>query len=204
MAGSLFIVAAPSGAGKTTLVRGLLARDAAVSLSISYTTRAPREGELDGVAYHFTDIADFLARRDAGEFLEWAEVHGNYYATSRRWLEAQLAAGRDVLLEIDCQGAAQVKRLFPEAVGIFILPPSFAELESRLRGRGTDSPEVIARRLAAAEDEMRQVEHFDYVIINNDLRVALDELCCVVNAARYRTRCVRARYPQSFLPEIRN
>ncbi len=202
MAGSLFIVAAPSGAGKTTLVRGLLERDPAVNLSVSFTTRKAREGEVDGVAYHFTSVPDFMARRDRGEFLEWAEVHGNYYATSRHWLEAQLAAGRDVLLEIDCQGAAQVRSIFPEAVGIFILPPSFEALEQRLRGRGTDSAEVIAQRLAAAEDEMRQVDHFDYVIINNDLQIALDELCCVARAARLRIPQVRGRCPQSFLPAL--
>ena len=200
MAGSLFIVAAPSGAGKTTLVRALLSRDAALRLSVSYTTRAPREGEVSGVAYHFVSVTDFLARRDHGEFLEWAEVHGNYYATSRRWLEEQLAAGHDVLLEIDCQGAAQVRKAFPRAVGVFILPPSFEVLEARLRGRGTDSEEVIARRLAGSRDEMRQVDQFDYVIINNDLQVALDELATVVRAARLRTPLMRLRNPQSFLP----
>ena len=202
MSGCLFIVAAPSGAGKTTLVRALLSRDAAVRLSVSYTTRTPREGEVNGVAYHFTSVADFLARRDHGEFLEWAEVHGNYYASSRRWLEEQLAQGHDVLLEIDCQGAAQVRGIFPDAVSIFIQPPSFEVLEKRLRGRGTDSEEVIAQRLAAAVDEMRQVDHFDYVIINNDLQVALDELSCVVRAARLRTALVRARNPLSFLPAV--
>lgn len=202
MSGCLFIVAAPSGAGKTTLVRALLSRDAAVRLSVSYTTRAPREGEVNGVAYHFTSVADFLARRDHGEFLEWAEVHGNYYASSRRWLEEQLTLGHDVLLEIDCQGAAQVREIFPDAVSIFILPPSFDVLEKRLRGRGTDSETVIAQRLVAAEDEMRQVDHFDYVIINNDLQVALDELCCVVRCARLRTGLVRARNPLSFLPAV--
>lgn len=202
MAGSLFIVAAPSGAGKTTLVRALLSHDAAVRLSVSYTTRAPREGEVNGVAYHFTNQEDFHARRERGEFLEWAEVHGNFYASSRPWLEDQLADGRDVLLEIDCQGAAQVRAIFPDAVSIFIQPPSFDVLEKRLRGRGTDSEEVIAQRLKAAVDEMRQVDHFDYVIINNDLQVALDELCCVVRAARLRTQIVKARNPLSFLPAV--
>lgn len=202
MSGCLFIVAAPSGAGKTTLVRALLSRDAAVRLSVSYTTRAAREGEVDGVHYNFTSSEDFLARRDRGEFLEWAAVHGNYYASSRTWLEAQLAAGHDVLLEIDCQGAAQVRKIFPDAVSIFILPPSFDVLGKRLRGRGTDSEEVIAQRLIAAGDEMRQVDHFDYVIINNDLQVALDELSCVVRSARLRTALVRARNPLSFLPAV--
>ena len=130
--GSLFIVAAPSGAGKTTLVRHLLQRDAGISLSVSTTTRAPRPGEVDGRDYHFVDVATFSAMRDRGEFLEWAEVHGNFYGTSRPWLEAQMAAGRDILLEIDWQGAQQVRQVFTEAVGIFILPPSMDELERRL------------------------------------------------------------------------
>ena len=202
MAGSLFIVAAPSGAGKTTLVRGLLSRDAAVRLSVSYTTRAARDGEVNGVAYNFTNVPDFLTRRDRGEFLEWAEVHGNFYATSRQWLEDQLAGGHDVLLEIDCQGAEQVRQVFPQAVSIFILPPSFEVLEKRLRGRGTDSEEVIALRLTGARDEMRQVDRFDYVIINNDLQVALDELSTVVRAARLRTPLMRLRNPASFLPAV--
>jgi guanylate kinase len=198
MPGSLFIVAAPSGAGKTTLVRGLLARDSAVQLSVSFTTRAPREGEVNGVAYHFTTLEDFHARRRRGEFLESAEVHGNFYATSRLWLQEQMRAGRDVLLEIDWQGAAQVRKIFPQAVSIFVLPPSLEALESRLHGRGTDSAEVIARRLAAAHDEIRQVDQFDYAIINNDLQVALDELCSIVRAARLRTPLVRQRNPEIF------
>lgn len=202
MPGSLFIVSAPSGAGKTTLVRGLLARDASVRLSISYTTRAPRAGEENGVAYHFTTQEDFLGRRDRGEFLEWAEVHGNYYATSRIWLEEQMRAGQDVLLEIDWQGAEQVRRFFPDAVSIFILPPSFATLEQRLRGRGTDSEEIIQTRIAAAVHEMRQVDQFAYVIINNDLQVAQDELCAIVRVARLRTPLVRRRAPQVFLPAV--
>jgi guanylate kinase len=202
MPGSLFIVSAPSGAGKTTLVRGLLARDPRVRLSVSYTTRAPREGEADGVAYHFTTVSDFMARRDENEFLEWAEVHGNYYASSRLWLEMQLAAGQDVLLEIDWQGADQVRRFFPDAVSIFILPPSFATLEQRLRGRGTDSEAIIQKRVAAAHHEMRQVDQFAYVIINNDLQVALEELCAIVCAARLRTALVRQRNPEVFLPAV--
>ncbi|MBY0341221.1 MAG: guanylate kinase, partial [Rhodocyclaceae bacterium] len=130
-AGSLFIVAAPSGAGKTTLVRKLLEQDAAVQLSISYTTRAPRPGEQNGREYHFVDVAEFSAMRERGDFLEWAEVHGNFYGTSRTWLAAQMQAGRDVLLEIDWQGAQQVRKQFPQAVGIFILPPSLQALEQR-------------------------------------------------------------------------
>ena len=194
MPGTLFIVTAPSGAGKTTLVKGLLARDASVHLSISYTTRAPRPGETDGREYHFVDVAKFRELRDRGEFLEWAEVHGNYYATSRVWLQAQIEAGRDMLLEIDWQGAQQVRKAFPGAVGVFILPPSTDELERRLRGRGTDSEDVIGRRLLAARGEMRHVAEFDYVIINNELPAALDDLVAVVRAARLRYANQHARH----------
>ncbi|MFV0662661.1 guanylate kinase [Denitromonas sp.] len=194
MSGTLFIVTAPSGAGKTTLVKGLLERDASVHLSISYTTRAPRPGEADGREYHFVDVAKFRELRDRGEFLEWAEVHGNYYATSRVWLQAQIEAGRDMLLEIDWQGAQQVRKAFPGAVGVFVLPPSTEELERRLRGRGTDSEDVIGRRLLAARGEMRHVAEFDYVIINNELPAALDDLVAVVRAARLRYANQHARH----------
>lgn len=197
-AGSLFIVAAPSGAGKTTLVRKLLEKDAAVQLSISYTTRAPRDGEQNGREYHFVDAAEFRVMRERGDFLEWAEVHGNFYGTSRVWLAAQVNAGRDVLLEIDWQGAQQVRKQFPEAVGIFILPPSLIELERRLHGRGTDSEEVIARRLTAAVGEMRHVDEFDFAIINNDLDEALNDLLAAVRAARLRYARQQARHPQVF------
>jgi len=193
MPGTLFIVAAPSGAGKTTLVSGLLAQDTGVRLSVSYTTRAPRAGEVNGQHYHFVDVATFKAMASRGEFLEWAEVHGNYYGTSRVWLEAQMNSGTDILLEIDWQGAQQVRKVFPAAVGVFILPPSIEELERRLRGRGTDSEEVIARRVLAAQGEMRHVGEFDYVIINNDLPVALDELVSVVRASRLRYARQKAR-----------
>lgn len=202
MTGILFIVSAPSGAGKTTLVRALLKNDSAVKLSVSYTTRPPREGEADGVAYNFVDLERFEAMRDAGEFLEWAEVHGNCYATSRPWLQTQLANGQDVLLEIDWQGAEQVQAQFNESVSIFILPPSFAVLESRLRGRATDSNDVIERRLAAARDEMRRVTQFDYAIINNDLQEALGDLRVVVRAARLRTVQTKARNPAVFVDNL--
>ena len=197
-AGSLIIVAAPSGAGKTTLVRMLRERDPRVHLSISCTTRAPRPGEQDGREYHFVDVASFVAMRDRGEFVEWAEVHGNFYATSRLWLEQQVAAGQEVLLEIDWQGAQQVKRLFPEAMGIFILPPSTTELEQRLRGRGQDSEETIQRRLTGALDEMRHVKEFDFVIINNDLQAAFDDLRAVVRSSRLRFSRQLARHPDVF------
>lgn len=197
-AGSLMIVAAPSGAGKTTLVRMLMERDPRVHLSISCTTRAPRPSEQDGREYHFVDIARFVAMRDQGEFVEWAEVHGNFYATSRLWLEQQIAAGQEVLLEIDWQGAQQVKRLFPEAMGIYILPPSTKELEQRLRRRGQDSEEIIQRRLTGALDEMRHVMEFDFVIINNDLQAAFDDLLAAVHCARLRFSRQLARHPDVF------
>jgi guanylate kinase len=198
VSGSLFVISAPSGAGKTTLVKLLLERDAGVIHSVSYTTRAPRPDERDGRDYNFIDVATFSAMRDRGDFLEWAEVHGNFYGTSRAWLEAQMEAGRDALLEIDWQGAQQVRRLFPGAVSIFILPPSVAELEKRLRNRGQDADEVIRRRVAAALGEMRHVGEFDFVIINNDLQVALNELGVIVRAARLRVASQRAREPEMF------
>ena len=198
MPGTLFIVTAPSGAGKTTLVSGLLERDPLVKLSISYTTRAPRAGEEDGRHYHFVDVSTFRQLRDKGEFLEWAEVHNNYYGTSKGWLEAQISAGKDILLEIDWQGAQQVRKVFPKAVGVFILPPSVEELERRLRGRGTDSEDVIARRVLAARGEMRHVAEFDYVIINEDLPTAIDDLVGVVRASRLRYANQEARQPEFF------
>ncbi len=196
--GTLFIVAAPSGAGKTTLVGRLLADDPDVVHSISYTTRAPRLGEVDGREYHFIDVDRFLAMRSNGEFAEWAEVHGNFYGTSRAWLEEHMATGADVLLELDWQGAQQVRREFPEAVGIFILPPSITELERRLYSRAADSPAVIARRLAAALDEMKHVAEFDFVIINRDLDAALGDLTAAVRASRLRVKRQRARHPAVF------
>jgi len=196
--GSLFIVAAPSGAGKTTLVHMLLEKDPQVRHSISYTTRPPRPGELTGREYHFIDIQTFLAMRGRGEFLEWAEVHGNFYGTSKSWLQEQMQAGQDMLLEIDWQGAQQVKEIFPDAVGIFILPPSVEELERRLRGRAQDSEDVIQRRVAAALGEMRHVGEFAFVIINDDLQMALNDLLAAVRASRLRFRPQRGRYPDVF------
>ncbi|WP_126447222.1 guanylate kinase [Sulfuricystis multivorans] len=197
-AGTLFVVSAPSGAGKTTLVRMLMERDPLIRHSVSYTTRPPRPGERDGHDYHFVDIQTFLAMRERGDFLEWAEVHGNFYGSSKSWLLGELAAGRDTLLEIDWQGAQQVRALIPEAVGIFILPPSIAELERRLRNRGQDSIEVIQRRVAAALGEMRHVDEFDFVIINNDLQEALEDLVAAVRASRLRLPRQRLRHPDVF------
>ena len=198
MAGNLYVVAAPSGAGKTTLVHLLLEREADVHLSVSFTTRSPRPGERDGRDYHFVDAATFREMIARQEFLEWAEVHGNFYGTSNKWIAGQLAAGHDVLLEIDWQGAQQVRSAFPEAIGIFILPPSMDELTSRLTARGTDSADVIARRLAAAQAEMRHVGEFDYVIINASLEKALDDLRAVVRASRLRLAAQRARHASLF------
>lgn len=198
MSGHLYVVAAPSGAGKTTLVRLLLERQADIQLSISNTTRSPRPGEQNGREYHFTTVDDFRSMISRGEFLEWAEVHGNFYGTSKKWIADRLAEGHDVLLEIDWQGAQQVRKLFPEAIGIFILPPSMAELERRLTGRGTDAAEVIARRLAAAQAEMRHVGEFDYVIINNQLEEALADLLAVVRASRLRQAAQAARHAELF------
>jgi len=197
-AGSLFVVSAPSGAGKTTLVKLLLEQDSRVRHSVSYTTRAPRAGEQDGREYHFVGVDAFTAMRERGEFLEWAQVHGNFYGTSRVWLEEQMAKGDDLLLEIDWQGAAQVKKQFPDAVGVFILPPSLAELERRLRARGTDSEEVIQRRLAAALGEMSHVGEFEFVIINKDLITALADLMAAVRASRLRFARQRARHADVF------
>ena len=197
-AGNLFIVAAPSGAGKTTLVRLLLEREPAIRLSISFTTRAPRPGEADGREYNFVTVDAFRGMISRGEFLEWAEVHGNFYGTSRKWIAERLAEGADVLLEIDWQGAQQVREQFPEAIGVFVLPPSMEELTRRLTGRGTDSAAVIEHRLAAAAAEMRHVGEFDYVIINDRLEQALADLCAVAHAARLTFATQRARHAELF------
>ncbi|MCX9155384.1 guanylate kinase [Niveibacterium sp. 24ML] len=198
MPGQLYIVSAPSGAGKTTLVRGLLEQDRGIRLSVSHTTRAPRPGEVDGQHYHFTDRAAFEAMRAAGGFLESAEVHGNLYGTSRSWIEQQMNTGMDILLEIDWQGARQVRLAFPQAVGIFVLPPSLAELERRLRGRNSDADEVIARRLEAARGEMEHVDEFHYCIINNDLAEAQADMAAIVRACRARLNVQKARHAEAF------
>jgi guanylate kinase len=182
--GCLFVLAAPSGGGKTSLVKALLEREPGMRLSVSYTTRSPRPGEQDGVDYHFVDEATFMALKDAGEFLEHAFVHGNWYATSKTWLADEVRAGHDVLLEIDWQGARQVRELIPGSVLVFILPPSLASLHERLKKRGQDSEEVIARRMEAAREEMRHCGEFDYVIMNQDFARAVDDLSVIVRAAR--------------------
>lgn len=197
-AGSVFAVVAPSGAGKTSLVRAMLEQRPRMELSISFTTRAPRPGERDGVDYHFISDADFQRRREAGEFLEWARVHDNHYATSRAWIASRVAAGRDIVLEIDWQGATQVRGLMPETVGVFIAPPSVETLRERLVRRGQDSPAVIERRVAAAREELAQAHRFDYLIVNQDFDLALRELLAVVDAAGLRFPRQRARHPALF------
>ena len=197
--GNLFMVIAPSGAGTSTLVNALLAQDDAIRLSISYTTRAPRPKETNGVQYHFVSVDDFLARRAEGEFIESAEVHGNYYATSRVWIEEQMKNGTDVLLEIDWQGAQQVRRQFRNVVGIFILPPSLEALAERLTKRGQDEPNVITRRLLAAGSEMAHAPESDYVVINEAFTRALNELQTIVTATRLRFASQRARHTDLFV-----
>lgn len=184
--GNLFIVTAPSGAGKTSLVRALLAADSQVRLSVSYTTRPMRQGEADGVDYHFVTEERFLRMLEESDFLESAEVHGARYGTSQTWVESALQSGQDMLLEIDWQGAAQVRSLYPAAIGIFILPPSIEALEQRLRSRGQDADAVIARRLAAAREEISHVGEFDYVIINDQFEVATHDLIAIVRSQRLR------------------
>jgi len=192
--GCLFVVAAPSGGGKSSMVKALLEREPGIRLSVSYTTRPPRPGEEDGLHYHFVDPARFRELEQGGEFLESAHVHGNWYATSSRWLRSQVEAGQDVLLEIDWQGARQVRSLMPDCVQIFILPPSIAALRERLTKRGQDSPEVIERRLEAAREEIRHCGDFDYVIMNQDFARAVDDLSVIVRAARLTSARQRARH----------
>ncbi len=186
MKGSLFVISAPSGAGKTSLVKALVGSVDNIGVSVSHTTRAQRPGEVDGVNYHFTDRDTFQAMIGRGEFLEQAEVFGNLYGTSKTWVEQTLQGGQDVILEIDWQGAQQVRRLLPEAVGVFILPPSREVLRERLTGRGTDAAEVIERRLAQAAEDMSHFAEFDYVIINDLFDRALADLAAVVRAQRSR------------------
>ena len=182
--GRLFVITAPSGAGKTSLIKALLADAPDLKLSISYTTRPPRPGEQNAREYHFVDEPTFLAMRDRGEFLENALVHGNRYGTSNKVIGETLERGQDLILEIDWQGAAQVRNLYPDCVGIFILPPSMQELEKRLRGRGQDAESVIQRRLANAEAELAHANEFKYAIINKDFDTAKAELADIVRKER--------------------
>jgi guanylate kinase len=195
MTGLLFVVTAPSGAGKSSLIRALLAADPGVALSVSYTTRAPRPGEQNGREYHFVDARAFAAMLERGEFLESAEVHGHRYGTSQKVIEQTRAGGRDLVLEIDWQGAEQVRRLHPDAIGIFILPPSMAELERRLRARAQDADAVIRRRLQNAAEEMAHAVEFKYAIINNNFDDALLDLQAIVRAERVATARQLAAHP---------
>ena len=194
MSGNLFIVCAPSGAGKTTLVDALLKADSGIRLSVSYTTRKPRAGEVDGREYHFVSQEKFQEMSAAGAFLESALVHGNYYGTSQPWINDQRAAGADILLEIDWQGAAQVRKMMPDAIGIFILPPSFEALVSRLNKRAQDPPDVIARRIAGAREEISHVSEFKYVIINDKFDEAVKDLVSIVRARRLLATSQLARH----------
>ncbi|MBB3230683.1 guanylate kinase [Halomonas stenophila] len=192
--GTLFIVSAPSGAGKTSLVRELIESLDGIQVSVSHTTRPRRDGEVDGVNYHFVDKAAFESLIERGEFFEHARVFDNYYGTSRRAVQALLAAGQDVILEIDWQGARQVRAQLPDAVSIFILPPSREELEHRLAGRGTDEHAVIAERMREAVSEMSHHDEYDYLVINDDFTTALRELQSLVIARRLTLERVQARH----------
>ena len=199
--GTLYIVAAPSGAGKSSLVNAVLARETGIALSISFTSRAPRPGERHAHHYHFVDKAEFERMIAAGDFFEHALVHGDYKGTARQSVEPQLAAGKDVLLEIDWQGARQVREKMPDAVSVFILPPSLDALQTRMRNRGQDSEEVIARRLAAAREEMSHYDEFDYVIVNEHFDAAAAELRSIFVAQRLR-RPDQARRHAALIREL--
>ncbi len=196
--GNLFTVAAPSGTGKSSLVKALLELDSHLVLSISHTTRKPRGQEQPGREYHFTDEPTFRAMTRAGEFVEWAEVHGNLYGTSRGAIEERIVGGHDVLLEIDWQGALQIKQLFPNAILIFLLPPSWDELLARLQRRGEDAAEVIARRMADARIEVSQARHFDFVIINAQFELALFDLKAIVHSQRLKYASQQRAKPAVF------
>ena len=185
--GSVFVVAAPSGAGKTSLVKHLLTLRPHIELSVSYTTRAPRHGERNGVDYNFVDIPAFEKKIASGDLLEWAQVHGNYYGTSASWVEGKTRLGIDIVLEIDWQGTRQVVQRFEDLISIFILPPSIEALHERLKTRGQDDEATIRRRLLAAADEISHVNEYQYVIINQDFSDAASSLCAVADSARART-----------------
>jgi len=198
MSGALFIVSSPSGGGKTSLVKALLEAEPGVRLSVSFTTRAPRTGEVNGRDYNFVTTAEFQRMAAAGEMLESALIYGNHYGTSQKWVETEIARGRDVLLEIDWQGAQQVRRLMKGVVSIFILPPSLEVLEARLKGRAQDSAEAVTRRMAAAREEIAHVSEYEYVIINEDFSRAALDLRSIVRAERLKLARQTARHGDLF------
>ncbi len=183
---SLIIISAPSGTGKTSIVSALTESDSQLSLSVSHTTRRPRPNEVEGQDYYFVDRDIFQAMVNRGEFLESAEVYGNLYGTSHKWVKECLASGRDILMEIDYQGAQQVRKAFPQAISIFILPPSYAQLEERLKQRGQDDQKTISRRLANVREEVSHLNEFDYVVVNNELQEAIKDVNCIIKAERLR------------------
>ena len=185
--GSMILVVAPSGAGKSSLVSGLLSTDPTLALSISFTTRNPRPGEENGVNYHFISEAEFISRRDQGDFLEWAHVHGNYYGNSKSWIFEKMQQGQDVILEIDWQGARQIQQHVPQAIWIFIVPPSIQVLEDRLRARGQDDEEIIQKRIKAAHEELSHLAEANYLVVNDLFQAALFELRQIISASRLRT-----------------
>ncbi|ESP92728.1 MULTISPECIES: guanylate kinase [Pseudoalteromonas] len=199
--GNLFILSAPSGAGKSSLIKALLDKQANIKVSVSHTTRSPRPGENNGEHYHFVTVDEFKALIDKGDFFEWAQVFENYYGTSKQAIEDQLNNGIDVFLDIDWQGARQVRTLLPEVKTIFILPPSQNELEQRLNNRGQDSQEVIAARMAEAKSESSHYNEFDYVIVNDKFETALTELEHIVVAARLQTKAQQVRH-QALIAEL--
>ncbi|MDP4590408.1 MAG: guanylate kinase [Burkholderiaceae bacterium] len=196
--GNVFLVVAPSGAGKSSLVNALLERDSDLSLSVSCTTRAPRSSEIEGRDYRFVSLETFNQLRDQQQLLEWAEVHGNFYATPRDSIEQAIHLGKDVLLEIDWQGARQVRQYLPTVTGVFIMPPSIGVLEQRLRSRGQDSNDVIERRIHAAHSEIEHANEFEYVIINQDFSLALQQLQAIISVARLTFKAQKARHHELF------
>ncbi len=187
MTGKLFVITAPSGAGKTSLIEAVMRDDPSLKISVSYTTRTPRKGEKDGVDYHFIDENTFREMKRRGEFLESAEVHGNHYGTGKQVILDAVKRGDDLILEIDWQGAQQVRRLYPDCIGIFILPPSIDELERRMRSRGQDADAVIRRRLDNAREELLHAGEFKYAIINKDFETARRELANIIQSERAKT-----------------
>jgi guanylate kinase len=199
--GALVVVSAPSGAGKSTLCAEVRALVPKLYYSISYTTRLPRSGEVNGKDFHFVSPPEFLSMRDRDEFAEWAVVHGNYYGTPARPLEAALARGEDVLLDIDTQGARQLRKRFPEAVSVFIMAPSLADLEARLEERKSDAPGEIARRLARAREEIASWREYDYLIINRDVKEAVERLATIIQGERWRTSRLTIKFPDVEVPD---